>query len=250
MPEVLLDVVDVTAGYGGAPILQGVNLQVRDGHITAIVGPNGAGKSTFLKTLTGELIPSAGIVTFQGTDITKLSTEKRASLGLGYVPQIDNVFPSLTIRENLEMGGYVRRSRISQNLERVFGIFPDLHMASSRRAGTLSGGQRNMLALGRALMGEPAALLLDEPTAGLAPKYVDAVWDHIIEICQQGISILIVEQNTRRALKVSDWAFVLVLGRNGPSGPGPELLANQEISDLYIGGGSSVAKSAAANGLH
>lgn len=236
MPEPMLSAESVVAGYGGAPILQGVSLSAHEGRITAIVGPNGAGKSTFLKSLTGEVQPSAGAIRFGGQTVTTLSTERRAALGLGYVPQVQNVFPSLTVKENLEVGGFLRRRATARNLERVFALFPDLNKAIGRRAGTLSGGQRSMLALARALMAEPTMLLLDEPTAGLAPKYVDAVWDHVGKVATTGVGILVVEQNTRRALQLCDSAYVLVLGRNGPAGTGQDLLADPEISDLYIGG--------------
>ena len=237
MPEALLSAESIVAGYGGAPILHGVTVQAHERQITAIVGPNGAGKSTLLKSLTGEVVPTSGRVCFRDETVTALSTEKRAARGLGYVPQVENVFPSLSIKENLEMGGYLRRRSIGQNLERVLTLFPDLAQKGvGRHAGTLSGGQRSMLALARALMAEPALLLLDEPTAGLAPKYVDSVWEHVTKVAADGVAILVVEQNTRRALQLCNSAFVLVLGRNGPSGSGQELLADARISDLYIGG--------------
>ena len=235
MTEPAIETRGITVGYGGAPVIKGLTMAAPWAQITAIVGPNGAGKSTLLKTLTGELRPTAGSVWFMGQDVTGWPTERLVHAGIAYVPQVCNVFPSLTVRENLEVGGHFRRSGTKARIRELCGLFPDLEPALSRRAGTLSGGQRNMLALARALMPEPKLLLVDEPTAGLAPRYVATVWEHIITVRSQGVAILVVEQNTRRALMHADWAHVLVLGASVASGCGRDLLSDGRLSDLYIG---------------
>lgn len=230
-----LRVEGLTAGYGGAPIIHEVALEAKQGQLTAIVGPNGAGKSTLLKAIVGLLKPMAGKVLVDGKDVTGMPAQRLVRDGVAYIPQVANVFPSLTVHENLEMGGYALRSGVSDRVSRVCDMFPDLKQALKRPARTLSGGQRTMLAIGRALMLEPKVLILDEPTAGLAPKFVDTVWDHVNDVRKAGVTVVIVEQNTRRTLTHADWAYVMVLGRNRLSGTGLDLLNDPEVADLYIG---------------
>jgi len=232
----LLLVTGLEAGYGGAPIVRGIDLAVGKGMLTCVVGPNGAGKSTALKAIAGSIRATGGRVQLAGRDVTKLPTEERVGAGLGYVPQVANVFTTLTVLENLQIGAIRKRSRTKENVEMVCGIFPDLKPALGRPAGTLSGGQRSMLALSRALMADPLLLLLDEPTAGLAPRVEEQVWDHILNIQSRGISILVVEQNTRRALTHAGWAYVMVDGALASQGPGLDLLGRQELVDMYLGG--------------
>jgi branched-chain amino acid transport system ATP-binding protein len=233
----LLEVEGLTVGYGGAPIVRGIDLGPATGRMNCIVGPNGAGKSTALKAIAGVLMPMAGKVTFEGSDVTKLSTDARVARGLGYVPQVANVFATLTVMENLQVGSHTRRKTMKERLDTVFELFPPLKDATARPAGTLSGGQRSMLALSRALMGAPRLLLLDEPTAGLAPKLIDDVWDHIITIQQHGIGVLIVEQNTRRALTHSDWGYVMVDGQVAADGAASDMLTRPDLVEMYLGGG-------------
>jgi len=231
----VLDVGGLTAGYGGPPIIHDVSLRAHGGHITAIVGPNGAGKSTLMKALVGLIPCTKGSVLLKGVDVVNRSPERLVRAGIAYVPQVINVFPSLTVRENLEMGAYIRRSGTKERIEQLCEMFPDLRAAIKRPARTLSGGQRNMLAMARGLMVDPIVLLLDEPTAGLAPRYASAVWDQIRIVRDSGVAVVVVEQNTRRTLTHADWACVLVLGRNRLEGKGEELLNDDEVVDLYIG---------------
>lgn len=233
--EHVLLVEGITAGYGAAPVIEEVELHAKRGQLTAVVGPNGAGKSTLLKVIVGLLRPSAGKVSLDGVDVTALPAQRIVRQGLSYVPQVANVFPSLTVRENLEMGGYARRQGVKEKIAELFDMFPDLKTAARRPARTLSGGQRTMLAIARGLMLDPSLLILDEPTAGLAPRFVDAVWEQVAKIRQLNVAILIVEQNTRRTLTNADWAYVMTLGRNRLSGTGRELLDDPEVVDLYIG---------------
>jgi len=237
MPEPLhLQADNVVAGYGGAPIVRGASLAVAKGALACVVGPNGAGKSTMLKALAGELRLSGGTVTFAGEDVSRLATDQRVARGLGYVPQVSNVFATLTVHENLLVGSFGRRKGVKSRVDRVCDLFPDLRPALGRPAGTLSGGQRSMLALSRALMAEPALLLLDEPTAGLAPMVEEQVWEHILAVREQGISVLVVEQNTRRALGHAGWAYVMVNGLVAAEGVGADLLKRTELVDMYLGG--------------
>jgi len=238
MSEVVLQVSDVSAGYGGPPIVQNVSVEARAGAVTALVGPNGAGKSTLLKAIAGVIATSTGRIVINGTDVSGLPPETLVRHGLAYVPQVANVFPSLSVTENLEMGGYTRRRGVKARIEEMFGLFPDLRSAAKRPARTLSGGQRNMLALARGLMVEPSVLLIDEPTAGLAPRYESAVWDHVLAIRDTGVAVVVVEQNTRRTLGNADWAYLLTLGKVRVEGTGPDLLANEEVVELYVGGES------------
>lgn len=232
----VLRVENLVLGYGNAPVVRGVQLRANAGELTAIVGPNGAGKSTLMKGIIGVLPASQGHVWFNGDEITGQPPEKLIGRGIAYVPQIANTFPSLTVRENLELGGYVKRSRLRRRIDEVCGMFPDLVPALKRQAKTLSGGQRMMLALARGLIVEPTLLLLDEPTAGLAPLVVNSVWSHILTIRDSGVAVLVVEQNTRRSLGDANWGYVLTSGENHLEGPGPELLANENLVRLYIGG--------------
>ncbi len=225
----------LTAGYNNVPIIKKVDLVARANQITVLVGPNGAGKSTLLKAIAGVIRPTEGRVLLNGVDVTRQPSNRMVRQGLAYVPQVANVFPSLTVMENLEMGGYVRKRGVRQKANELCDLFPNLRPALNRTARTLSGGQRNMLALARALMSDPQVLLIDEPTAGLAPKYEQVVWGHVHSIKQTGVAIVLVEQNTRRALTECDWGYVLVNGSNRLDGPGHQILANTEIGDLYIG---------------
>lgn len=236
--EPYLVINDLTAGYGGPPIIEGITLEARPGAITAIVGPNGAGKSTLMKAIAGVVRPSGGEIKVCGEVTTGLSADKLVRHGMAYVPQVANVFPSLTVVENLEMGGYTRKSGVRERIEELYELFPDLRPAAKRPAKTLSGGQRNMLAMARGLMSDPKVLLVDEPTAGMAPKFEAAVWQHIVQIRQTGVAVVVVEQNTRRTLTHADWAYVLVLGRNRLSGSPAQLLNDEEVVALYIGGGA------------
>jgi branched-chain amino acid transport system ATP-binding protein len=232
---VALAVTGLSAGYGGPPIVQDIGLRAESNRITAIVGPNGAGKSTLLKALAGVIPCSSGRVLLGGDDVTGLAPEQLVGRGLAYVPQVANVFPSLSVRENLEVGGYVRRTGLRQRIDEMFAIFPDLRLAARRPARTLSGGQRNMLAMARGLMGDPRVMLLDEPTAGLSPRFESAVWEHVLKVRDTGVAVVVVEQNTRRTLTHADRAYVLTLGQNRLEGTGQELLADEEVVALYIG---------------
>jgi ABC-type branched-subunit amino acid transport system ATPase component len=231
----VLQVSKLTAGYGGPPVISSVSMSAKRGAITAIVGPNGAGKSTLLKAIAGLIRPTEGAVEVKGADVTGLPAEKLVSRGLAYVPQVANVFPDLTIRENLDMGGYSRKAGVRDRIDELFKLFPDLATSSHRKAHTLSGGQRTMLALARGLMVDPAVLILDEPSAGLAPMYQGLIWERIEEIRSTDVAVVVVEQNTRETLRHAQWAYVLVLGQNRLEGPGPQLLDDEEVVKLYVG---------------
>jgi len=226
----------VTGGYGGTDILHGVSMEVGAGEIVAIVGPNGAGKSTAMKALFGLLRVREGVVRLGETDITNWQPDRIVGQGMCYVPQEKNVFPSLTVRENLEMGAFIRRDDISAQIERVFELFPPLKERRNQAAGTLSGGQRQMVAIGRGLMLDPAVLLLDEPTAGLAPKFIDLIFERVRDINAQGVGILMVEQNAKQALAMAHRGYILVLGRNRHTDSGPNLLNDPEIAEMFLGG--------------
>ena len=234
-PAVVLRAEGVTAGYGGAPVIEDISVSVSAKKITAIVGPNGAGKSTLLKALSGVLKVSAGEVTVLGSRTTNVPPEKLVRRGLSYVPQVSNVFPDLTVRENMEMGAYTRRHGVSARIDELCELFPDLRSSMHRRAGLLSGGQRSMLAMARALMLSPAVMLLDEPSAGLSPLLQTALWEQIEKIAATGVGICVVEQNTRRTLRHAHWAYILVLGRNRLEGPAEELLNDKTVVELYVG---------------
>lgn len=231
----VLEASDVVSGYGEVEILHGVSLRLDRGEIVAIIGPNGAGKSTLMKAIFGLLKPRAGTVRLQGEDVTGMPPERMVRRGVCYVPQSENVFPSLSIEENLEMGAYTRSDGLQQRLESIYGLFPDLAQRPQLRAGKLSGGQRQMLALARALMLDPTVLLLDEPTASLSPKMVGDIFDKIHNINQTGVAILIVEQNAKEALSIGHRGYVLAMGHNRLEGTGQELLASEEVGKLYLG---------------
>lgn len=228
---------NIIAGYlPGVDILTGVDFVLRDGEMVGIIGPNGAGKSTLLKSMFGLVPVRDGSVTLRSNDITNLPAHRLVSAGVGFVPQTENVFPSLTIIENLEMGAYqLARDKIGARVESVVGLFPKLGERAKQRAGLLSGGERQMLAMGRALMMEPTVLLLDEPSAGLSPAYQGEVFENVTAINETGVSIVMVEQNAQRCLKISDRAYVLDNGKNAYEGTGHELLTDPKVIDLYLG---------------
>ncbi|MEK9621336.1 MAG: ABC transporter ATP-binding protein [Alphaproteobacteria bacterium] len=227
---------DMTGGYGGADILHSCNVSVERGQIAVVVGPNGAGKSTAMKAMFGMLNLREGAVTLNGEDITGLKPQERVLKGMGFVPQNNNVFTSMTVEENLEMGAFIRRDDISQTMEQVFSLFPILAEKRRQPAGELSGGQRQQVAVGRALMTKPDVLMLDEPTAGVSPIVMDELFDRIIEVAKTGIAVLMVEQNARQALEIADQGFVLVQGRNAYTDSGKALLANPEVRKAFLGG--------------
>ena len=232
----LLEATGVVAGYGETEILHGVSIAVGEGEIVTIIGPNGCGKSTLMKAIVGLVAIRSGRVTFEGEDISDLAPQRIVRTGLCYVPQTANVFPSLTIRENLEMGAFVRDDDYTARIDEMFDLFPDLAERPSARAGSLSGGQRQMLAIARALMLDPSLLLLDEPSAGLSPAMVGLVFERIQGINRAGVSLLLVEQNAREALRMSDRGYVLSSGENRLEDAGQALLDNPEVARLYLGG--------------
>ena len=232
----ILEAKKIRAGYGETEILHGVFVKVDEGEIVSIIGPNGAGKSTLLKTILGLLRPLEGKIILDAEDITGLDPHRIVRKGICYVPQTENVFPSLTVEENLEMGAFIRTDDYKSRMKEVYGIFPHLKERRRDRAGKLSGGQRQMVAIGRALMLEPKVLLLDEPSASLAPKLVQLIFEKIHEINRSGVAILMVEQNTREALKLAHRAYVLTMGRNRFHDTGEALLNNKEVGKLYLGG--------------
>jgi len=228
----------LTGGYGKLDILHDVSLTVNVGEIVSIIGPNGAGKSTAFKTIVGFLRPRQGTVSFNGEDITGLRPDLVLRRGLAYVPQGRVVFPDMTVLENLEMGAYIEResARVAAALERVYALFPILHERRAQRAGTMSGGEQQMVAIARALMTSPRLILLDEPSLGLSPKFVTLIFDKLLEMKRAGFTLTVVEQNATRALGIADRAYVLELGRNRFEGPGPRLLTDPEVKRLYLGG--------------
>ena len=234
---IILQAENITAGYTTeVNILYDVGLRLKSGQIVSVIGPNGAGKSTLLKTIFGILKPTNGKISLKDEDITGLKPDKVANRGISYVPQVDNVFPSLTIQENLEMGAFIRNDDYSQRLNEIYELFPILGDRRKQKAGQLSGGQRQMVAMGRALMLDPQVLLLDEPSAGLSPKLVDMIFEKIRDINKTGVSMIIVEQNAREALKMANHGYVLAMGRNVLDDTGEALLANEEVGRLYLGG--------------
>lgn len=234
-PGRLLAVEALRAGYGDVEVVRGASLGVAGGEFVAIIGPNGAGKSTLLKAIVGLLRPRGGRVLLGGREITGLTPERIARLGVGYVPQVGNVFPALSVKENLEMGAYLRRDGVRERMEAVLDEFPRLRERLRQRARTLSGGERQMLALGKALMLDPALLVLDEPSAGLAPSVVEEIFAKVREVNARGVAVLMVEQNARKALGHAHRGYVLDQGQNRFEGPGRELLANPDVGRLYLG---------------
>lgn len=227
---------NIFGGYGGADILHGCTVGVEKGEIAVIVGPNGAGKSTAMKALLGMLTVREGAVRLDGKDITHLSPQDRVSEGMAFVPQTSNVFAGMTVQENLEMGAYLRRDDISETMEQVFSLFPILGEKRRQLAGELSGGQRQQVAVGRALMTKPSVLMLDEPTAGVSPIVMDELFDRILEVRATGIAVLMVEQNARQALEIADRGYVLVQGENKYTDTGAALLADPEVRKSFLGG--------------
>ena len=226
----------MTGGYGGADIIHDCSIAVDRGEIAVIVGPNGAGKSTAMKALLGMLSLRSGAVRLDGEDSTGLSPQNRVGRGMAFVPQTDNVFVTMTVRENLEMGAFLRRGGIAETMERVFELFPAVGENRDRPAGELSGGQRQQVAVGRALMTEPAVLMLDEPTAGVSPIVMDDLFERMLEIRSAGIAVLMAEQNARQALAIADRGYVLVTGENRFTDSGRALLANPEVRRSFLGG--------------
>jgi ABC-type branched-subunit amino acid transport system ATPase component len=226
---------EITSGYGEVPIVQDVSIHVGQNEIVTIIGPNGAGKSTVLKALFGFLPVWRGHVSIAGDDVTGLAPELLVCQGIAFVPQTENIFPSLTIRENLIMGGITRANGVEERISWVFDLFPVLAERPGERAGRLSGGQRQTLAIARALMLEPRILLLDEPSASLSPKMVETVLANVVEINRRGTAVLMVEQRARQALAISDRGYVLANGRNRLEGPASDLLASDEVRRLYLG---------------
>ena len=236
MSDAALAVTELHAGYDGALVLRGVSMRAHLDEIVSIIGPNGAGKSTFLKAVAGIVRPTSGSVVFAGADVTGLRPDRLVRRGLGFVPQLDNVFPTLTIAENLHVGAQaLRREDRAHSVGAVLAQFPLLGERRRQRAGTLSGGQRKLLALGRALVGRPSLLLLDEPSAGLSPQATDLVFGELEGIRDRGIGIVMVEQNARRALALSSRGYVLDMGRNAHEGTGADLLDDPRVAELYLG---------------
>jgi len=234
----LLKVEQVVAGYGKLEILHGVTLEVRPGEIVSVIGPNGAGKSTTFKTIVGFLHPKSGRILFDGSEITGFRPDQILRRGLAYVPQGRVVFPQMTVLENLEMGGYIEsdRAKLKEAMERVFTLFPILGDRRKQKAGTMSGGEQQMVAVGRALMTNPRLILLDEPSLGLSPRLVTLIFDKLLEMKQAGYTLAVVEQNAAKALSVADRGYVLELGENRFEGAGQALLNDPEVKRLYLGG--------------
>lgn len=232
----LLTADTITSGYGDMEVLHEVSVKLDAGEIVTIIGPNGAGKSTLMKTIFGLLKPTGGKILFDEKNITGLPPDRIVRLGMAYVPQVDNVFPSLTAQENLEMGAFILTRDFSDRMDDIYGLFPLLKERRRQRVGKMSGGERQMVAMGRALMLNPKLILLDEPSAALAPNLAAMIFDRIAAINQTGVAILIVEQNAKESLKLSDRGYVLASGRNRFEDTGKNLLTNKEIGELYLGG--------------
>lgn len=232
----MLEVQQLTGGYGGADILHGVNLTLEQDEVGVIVGPNGAGKSTLLKAVFGLLTVTGGDIVLNGTSIAHQAPNALVHLGMAFVPQEKNIFPSMTVEENLEMGAYIRPHRVPDMLAQIYDFFPPLLDKRKQPAGELSGGQRQMVAMGRALMLEPKLLLLDEPTAGLSPLYMNEIFSRVSAINKAGVGVLMVEQNAKQALAIADKGFVLASGTNRFTDTGEALLNNPEVAKSFLGG--------------
>lgn len=227
---------NMTGGYGGVDILNSCGIEVNQGEISVVVGPNGAGKSTAMKAMLGMISLKSGEIILNGKDISGLTPEDRVAQGIAFVPQTMNIFSELTVKENLEMGAFLRNDNIDKTIEDVYKLFPILKDKKNQLAGELSGGQRQQVAVGRALMTKPSVLMLDEPTAGVSPIVMDELFDRIIEIKNTGVAIIIVEQNAKQALSIADFGYVLVGGKNKFTGKGSELLNNPEVRKAFLGG--------------
>ncbi len=233
----LLTVDRVTSGYGDMEVLREVSIHVDKGEIVSIIGPNGAGKSTVMKVIFGQLRPWQGAITLDGADISRLAPYEIVTRGMCYVPQVANIFTELTVEENLELGAFALEGRdVGERKARIFALFPRLEERARQKAGKMSGGERQMLAMGSALMLDPHVLLLDEPSAGLAPKMVDVIFERIRRVNETGVAILMVEQNARESLKMAHRGYVMANGRNRFEGPGPALADDPEVARLYLGG--------------
>ena len=226
----------MTGGYGGEDILHSCNIEVNEKEIVVIVGPNGAGKSTAMKAMLGMIDLKSGDIILDGNDISNLSPQKRVATGIAFVPQSMNIFSELTVEENLEMGGFLRDGNIQKTIDEIYELFPAMKEKRSQLAGELSGGQRQQVAVSRALMTQPKVLMLDEPTAGVSPIVMDEIFDRIIQIKETGVAVVIVEQNAKQALKIADFGHVLVNGENRFYGKGNELLADPEVRKSFLGG--------------
>ena len=227
---------NLVASYGVVPILHECSVQVEKGELAVIVGPNGAGKSTVMRVLLGMLEATSGSVTLDGKDISMLSTQDRISHGLAFVPQTKNVFPSMTVQENLQMGGFIRKDDISKTIQEVYELFPVLYDKRKQLAEQLSGGQRQQVAFGRGMMSKPSIMVLDEPTAGVSPIVMDEIFSNILDVKNAGMAVLMVEQNAQQALNIADKGFVLVSGRNEHTGTGKELINDNEVRKKFLGG--------------
>ena len=227
---------NLTAGYGGVDIIKNITLEVKQGEIAVIVGPNGAGKSTAMKALLGMLKLTDGSVSFAKDDISNMLPQDRVNLGIAFVPQTNNVFTGMSVEENLEMGGFIRTDDIHHTIDDIYNLFPVLKEKRNQNAGELSGGQRQQVAFGRALMTKPKILMLDEPTAGVSPIVMDELFSRIIEVGKTGVGILMVEQNAKQALSIADRGYVLVNGKNSREGSGQDLLNNPEVRKSFLGG--------------
>ena len=226
----------MTAGYGGVDIIKNCTLEVKKGEIVVVIGPNGAGKSTAMKAMLGMLNLNEGVVKFNAKDITKMTPQDRVKLGIAFVPQTKNVFTGMTVEENLEMGAFLREDNINQTIDQVYELFPVLKKKRKQSAGELSGGQRQQVAFGRAMMTKPSVLMLDEPTAGVSPIVMDELFQRIIEIGKTGVAILMVEQNAKQSLSIANRGYVLVNGENRRSGSGQELLNDPNVRKSFLGG--------------
>ena len=227
---------NLTAGYGGVDIIKNITLEVKQGEIAVIVGPNGAGKSTAMKALLGMLKLTDGSVSFADNDISTMLPQDRVNLGIAFVPQTNNVFTGMSVEENLEMGGFIRTDDIHHTIDDIYNLFPVLKEKRNQNAGELSGGQRQQVAFGRALMTKPKILMLDEPTAGVSPIVMDELFSRIIEVGKTGVGILMVEQNAKQALSIAARGYVLVNGKNSREGSGQDLLNNPEVRKSFLGG--------------